>query len=311
MVNTTNEYVVIVGGTNIDIQGFPKRKLILKDSNMGNVKVSLGGVGRNIGENLTRLGVNTKLISILGDDFYGNLILEHSREIGLNMDNTLVLAGENTSVYLSILNEVGDMELAISSMDIYEKMSIDFIKDKKKLIENSSLCIIDTNIPKDIIEYILINFKGVDFFLDTVSTAKTEKVKDLIGYFHTIKPNKLEAEILTGMTIKDDDDLREAAKYLHQKGVKRVFLTLGEEGVFYSDSKSMGYKRTPKIEIVNATGAGDAFVAALAYGYINNMDIGEVVDLAMYASIVALSHKDTINPEISIEEIILKMKENE
>ena len=306
-----DDYAIIVGGINIDIQGFPKNKLILKDSNIGEVKLSLGGVGRNIGENLARLGINTKLISIIGDDPYGSMVLEHSREIGLNLDNTLILEGENTSIYLSILNEDGDMEIAISSMDIYEKMNIEFIKEQKDIIENSRLCIIDTNLPKETIEYILTRFKGVDFFLDTVSTAKTEKVKDLIGCFHTIKPNKFEAEILTGIKIDSDDDLIKATEILHDKGVKRVFITLGDKGVFYSDGVIRGHKSTPKVKIVNATGAGDAFVAGLAYGYMNDIETEEVVDLAMYASIVALSHEDTINPNMSIEEIKLKMKENE
>ena len=114
-----DNYAVIVGGINIDIQGFPKKQLILKDSNIGQVKLSLGGVGRNIGENLAKLGMNAKLISIIGDDPYGSMVLEHSREIGLNLDNTLILEGESTSVYLSILNEDGDMEIAIYSMDIF------------------------------------------------------------------------------------------------------------------------------------------------------------------------------------------------
>lgn len=306
-----DDYAIIVGGINIDIQGFPKNKLILKDSNIGEVKLSLGGVGRNIGENLARLGINTKLISIIGDDPYGSMVLKHSREIGLNLDNTLILEGENTSIYLSILNEDGDMEIAISSMDIYEKMNIEFIKEQKDIIENSRLCIIDTNLPKETIEYILTRFKGVDFFLDTVSTAKTEKVKDLIGRFHTVKPNKFEAEILTGIRIDSDDDLIKATEILHDKGVKRVFITLGDKGVFYSDGVIRGHKSTPKVKIVNATGAGDAFVAGLAYGYMNDLETEEVVNLAMYASIVALSHEDTINPNMSIEEINLKMKENE
>ena len=310
MDNKLDGYIAIVGGTNVDIQGFPKNELRFKDSNIGNVKISLGGVGRNIGENLVRLGVNTKLISIIGDDPYGNMILESSREIGLDMDNTLVLEKENTSVYLSILNEIGDMEIAISSMDIYDKMDIDFIKDHKELIENAKLCIIDTNVPKETIEYIINNFKGPDLFLDTVSSAKTKKVKDLIGHFHTIKPNKLEVEILTGIKIEKEEDLIKATNYLHDKGVDRVFITLGEEGVFYSDGRTMDHKITPKVQIINATGAGDAFIAALAYGYVNHIKIEEVVDIAIYASVVALSHENTINPKMSIEEIKLKMKEN-
>lgn len=305
------EYVAIVGGTNIDIQGFPKGSLIYHDSNIGNVKMSLGGVGRNIGENLIRLGVDTKLISIIGDDIYGKKILENAKGIGLDMADSLVLKDKDTSTYLSILDGDGDMELAISSMDIYESMDVEFIKSKRKIIEDAKICIIDTNIPRDVIEYMLINFKKVDFFLDTVSTAKTEKVKDLIGYFHTIKPNKLEAEILTGIEIKNEFDLERAANFLHDKGIKRVFITLGSQGVFYSDGGIRDHIKSVPINIKNATGAGDAFVAALAYGYMNDFPIDKMARFSMAASMVALSHEDTINPHMSIESIKLKMKENE
>lgn len=304
-----DSYVSIVGGANMDIHGFPARNLILKDSNIGNVKISLGGVGRNIGENLVKLGVDTRLISVIGDDIYGSKILEEARLIGLNMQDSLILKGEPTSTYLSILDESGDMAVAISQMDVYDRMTVEFIKDKRHVIENSRLCIIDTNIPSEVIEYILTTYKDIDFFLDTVSTTKAMKVKNLIGYFHTIKPNKIEAEMLTGIEIINEDDLKRATEYLIKKGVKRVFISLGDKGIFYSDGNHMKHIEVPRVKIVNATGAGDAFVAGLAYGYLNDMDIDESARIAITASAIAISHENTINPNMSIQNINLKMKE--
>lgn len=304
-----DSYVSIVGGANIDIQGFPGGKLILKDSNPGEVKISLGGVGRNIGENLVRLGIDTRLISVIGDDLYGYKILDEAKHINLNMQDSLVLKGEATSTYLSILDESGDMAAAISHMGIYDRMTVDFIKDKKHVVENSRLCIVDTNIPREVIEYLVTTHKDTDFFLDTVSTVKAKKVKDLIGYFHTIKPNKIEAEMLTGIEIKSEDDLKRAAEALHEKGVKRVFISLGEEGIYYSDGVNKKRVKTPQIKVVNATGAGDAFIAALAYCHFNEIGIDESAKIAMTASILALSHENTINPNMSIENINNKMKE--
>lgn len=302
-------YVAILGGANMDIQGFPKEKLILHDSNVGEVKISLGGVGRNIGENLVKLGIDTKLISVVGDDLYGTKILEEANLVGLNMQDSLILKGEPTSTYLSILDESGDMAVAISNMGIYDRITVDFIKSKKHVIENSKVCVIDTNMPREVIEYVLTSNMSTDFFLDTVSSKKAERVKDLVGYFHTIKSNKLEAEILTGIEIKEEKDLKEASEYLHSKGVKRVFITLGAEGVFYSDNTTARRIKTPSVKVVNATGAGDAFIAALVYAHLNGMDIDESARIAMTASIIALSHENTINPNMSIENINLKMKE--
>lgn len=304
-------YISIVGGTNIDIQGFPSNDLILKDSNPGVVKISLGGVGRNIGENLVKLGIETKLITAIGDDVYGRKILDESRLIHLNMEESLVLKEHATSTYLSILDGGGDMMAAISHMDIIDKVSVDFIKNKKQIIENSKICIIDTNIPKETIEYILTNYKDVDFFLDTVSTTKAKKVQDIIGYFHTIKLNKIEAETLSSIKINNETDLKNAANFFLEKGVKRVFITLGQEGMYYDDGVNSKHIKSPKIKVINATGAGDACLAALAYSHFNNFDIEHSARFSMSAAILALSHENTINPNISLENINKNMKEIE
>nr|WP_300005550.1 carbohydrate kinase family protein [Tissierella sp.] len=309
-IDNIKDYAVVIGGTNIDILGIPKKDLIFHDSNIGNVKISLGGVGRNIAENLSRLGVDTHLVSVLGDDPYGELIRKESAEIGLNLENSLSLKDETTSMYISILDGEGDMEVALSSMDNIKSLDVEFIKSKKELIEGARVCIIDTNVPKDTIEYVLKNFKGTDFFVDTVSSEKSKVIKDLIGYFHTIKPNKIEAEILTGRSINTDRDLEDAIEYFHGKGVEHVFITLSKDGVIYSDGKTLRRLKVENPKIRNATGAGDAFIAALSYGHINGLDIEEKARLGVGASLLALGHEKTINPDMSIANINKKMEES-
>src|SRR6056297_2620827 len=213
---TKNDYAVVIGGVNIDITGFPYSKLISRDSNIGKVELFLGGVGRNISENLVRLGVNTKLISILGDDIYGKKILDEAEKIGLDMKNSKVIKGSSTSTYLAVLDDNQDMAVAIASMDIYEQMTVEHIEENKQIIENSKLCILDTNIPEEVLKYIVEEFKNVDFFVDTVSTAKALKIKELIRHIHTIKTNKLEVEAITGIKIKNDEDLRRSWEYLKE-----------------------------------------------------------------------------------------------
>lgn len=302
-------YVLVVGGANIDITGFPYENLRLKDSNPGKVSISLGGVGRNIAENLCKLVVPTKLITAIGDDLYGQKILEDARQIGLDMQQSLILKEHSTSTYLAVLDEQRDMRVAIAFMDIIDKLSINFIKEKKHIIDSAKICVVDTNLSKEVLEYIVVNHKNTQFLLDTVSTAKAMKVKDIIGYFHTIKPNKIEAEKLTGIKIKGGEDLRRAANCLLEKGVKRVIITLGEEGVYYNDGKEEHHITSPKIKVVNATGAGDAFMAALAYCGYYNLEAEYSIKFSMAASILALSHEATINPNMSVESVKNKMLE--
>jgi pseudouridine kinase len=153
------------------------------------------------------------------------------------------------------------------------------------------------------------NFRNTDFFLDTVSTAKSAKVKNHIGGFHTIKPNKLEAELLSGMTIYGMADLQKTSEYFLGKGVQRVFITLGEEGVFFNDGNSSKLIPSPKTDVINATGAGDAFIAALAYCHFNNMSTEDSARFAIGTAIMALGYDETINPNISKENVYKKMKE--
>ncbi|WP_416198803.1 MAG: Pseudouridine kinase [Sporanaerobacter sp.] len=300
-------YVVVVGGANVDIIGLPYKSLIMEDSNPGKTTISLGGVGRNIGENLARLGMDTRLITVLGSDTYGKHIVEDGIKIGLDMSDSLIVQDEDTSTYLCILDENGDMKLALSSMDIFENFSIPFIESKRDIIENSRLCVVDTNIPEEVIRYMVENIEA-DYFLDTVSTTKAKKVKDIIGHFHTIKPNKIEAEILSGIEINSEDDLKKASYCLLEKGVKRVFISLGEKGVYYFDGKIERHVLPPKANIKNATGAGDAFLAGVAYSYFNDFSIEETLNFAIGASVLTLEDENTINPNISPEKIKKRME---
>lgn len=307
-IDKIRSYITVVGGANVDIVGLPYSSLIMGDSNPGKTYVSLGGVGRNIAENLARLNIETKLITVLGDDAYGKYILEESLKVGLDMSNSLIIQEKDTSTYLCILNKNGDLKVAISSMDIFTNLNVPFIQSKKDIIQNSKLCVIDTNIPEEVLKYIVKNLK-TDYFLDPVSTTKAKKVKDIIGYFHTIKPNKIEAEILSGITINSKIDLKRVSYYFLNKGVKRVFISLGEQGVYYYDGEIEKHVFPPTVSVKNATGAGDAFLAGIAYSYYNNFSVDETISFAIGASVITLEDKNTINRDISPEIIKKRMEE--
>ncbi|WP_160670116.1 PfkB family carbohydrate kinase [Clostridium sp. C8-1-8] len=304
-----SQYATVVGGANIDIQGFPSNKLIFKDSNIGTVKHSLGGVGRNIAENMVRLGIATKFLSVVGEDVYGQKILDEGRSLGLDIKDVMVAQGQSTSSYLSILDETGDMAVAISHMEVMEKLDVNYVLSKKHVLENSAITVVDTNLREDVIRHIANNYKESKLFLDTVSTAKAIKVKEIIGAFHTIKPNKLEAEILSGIKIEDEASLKKAGKYFINAGVKNVFISLGSKGTYYTDGKEDGHIEGKAIKVVNATGAGDAFIAGLVYGELNNLSIKEKAIFGNAAAIMALSHENTINPNITVDNIYKLIEE--
>ena len=297
-------YILVIGGSNIDIQGFPKEKLIQRDSNIGTVKMSLGGVGRNIAENCARLGVPTRLMSVIGDDPYGQKILKEAQAIGLNMQDTVVLSGESTSTYLSILDETHDMAMAINHMDSIEKLTVEHIRAKRSIIEHAQLVVLDTNLSQAVLDHLLTQYPKTKFFVDTVSTKKALKIKDNLKHIHTLKPNRMEAEVLTGSSEKTP--LLELGSQLK---CKRSFISLGSQGVQVFEGKTHLHFPTKPIEVVNATGAGDAFMAGLVYAYLKGYDIKETCLAAMSASRLALSHPDTINPNLNEQTLHETLKE--
>ena len=108
----TDNYVALIGAANIDIQGFSSSTLINRDSNPGRIEFCPGGVSRNIAENLSRLGIRTEVISAVGGDPNGTLILDSCKSCGIGTDYSLIVPDAVSSVYLAIMDESRDMALA-------------------------------------------------------------------------------------------------------------------------------------------------------------------------------------------------------
>jgi len=302
-------YIVVIGGANMDISGSPTANFISRDSNPGTVTLSAGGVGRNIAENLARLGSSVKLLTLLGDDIYGKQLMSECRTAGIDMNYAITLDQCQTSTYLAILDEKKEMISAISAMSIMDHFDKSYIEKNHRVINGASLLIIDANLPETVIRYITDKYRHMDIFFDTVSTAKAIKIRENIGDFHTIKPNKIEAEILSGLSINSETDMKKAAEVLLNKGVERVFLTLGDKGIFYCDKDRHFIHKTNAVNAVNTTGAGDAFTAALAYSHNNGFSIEKTLRFASAVSELTVLNTNTINRDLTIPNIEKIMKE--
>ncbi len=301
MFNSQEPYILVFGASVVDIVGFTNVSYIPLNSNPGCVKMSYGGVCRNIAENMARVGLNTKFISILGNDETGRGMLEHSRKMGYDMEDSLITQNGGTPTYMAILNESGEMVSAVVDMKSINELSYEFIDEKAEIIENAEYVIVDTDNP-DKLEYLLKHYhKKTKFILDPVSAVKANDVKHLIKYFHTIKPNRYEAEQLANIALKDDKALIEAAAIFHAEGVENVFISLDAEGIFYSDGYRRGKVKANSAVVTNVTGAGDAFLAGIGYGFMNGLNTVDTVEFAIGMSLVAIAHEDTIHPDMGIE----------
>lgn len=303
----SGSYAVVVGGVNMDIGGFSFSSLVGKDSNPGTISMSLGGVGRNIAHNLSLMGTDVRLLTAYGDDVYGQKIAASCSELGIDASHALRVSGATTSTYLYIADDKGDMAMALSDMEVCKKITPAYLASNLSLLQNAQVVIADTNIPQESLIYLAENCTA-PLFCDPVSTAKAEKLRPILSKIHTLKPNRLEAELLSGIPISGKPDAERAARALLDMGVGRVFLSMGEHGVFAATARESAWLSNPPAKMVNTTGCGDAFMAALVWAHLKNYDLRRTALSGLAAAAIAMESNDTINPAMSATALVHRMK---
>lgn len=301
-ITNPTSYCMVIGGVNIDIGGRPDQTLIPKDSNPGHISMSLGGVGRNIAHNMSLLGLHVKMITALGDDANAHRIMENCKELGIDISHSCHSTEDATSTYLFIAEADGDMSVAISDMSIYRHMTPEFMESKMDIINRAGMVVIDTNIPEETISYLASNCK-VPIYADPVSCTKAKKLVPVLGRIHTITPNLLEAQILTGMKIDSGEALKKASDVLLEMGIKQVFITLGADGIFAANKEEAYHFPNLSCKLVNATGAGDAMMAGFAYAQTEGYSLKQTAMTGLGAASIAVEGAATINEELCVEEV--------
>ena len=299
----TDPYVAVVGGVNMDIGAVSAGALVARDSNPGHVTTSLGGVGRNIAHNLCLLGQRTAMVTVMGDDDFGRRVQENAKDIGLDLSAGAVLPDCRTGTYLYIAGPDGDMALAVNDMAIYDRMTPDFLRQRLDFINGADLVVLETNLPEESIRWLCDNCKA-PILADPVSTIKAEKLRPVLGKLAALKPNRLEAELLSSMSIRTREDAAQAARKLLDTGLGTVFISLGAEGIYAADrSGDTAWVFCARCTVANATGGGDAVAAALAARMVRGDSLAETARWAVGAGALACEAETTINPAMSWDNI--------
>lgn len=298
-----NKLVAVIGGAAVDIQGAPEHALALRDSNPGAIRLTMGGVGRNVAETVTRLGIETHLLTAIGGDVFGDLIRRHCETLSIDIKDALFLDNERSATFMFVNEDDGDLALAIADMGIIHKVDPTYLKAHHAILEKADVIMVETNLSQEALAYILEKYHHKPIFCDVVSCIKSQKIVDHISYLHTIKPNQYEAEYLSGIQIQDSDTLNQALDYFLNKGLQQVFITLGRRGAFFGTPNERGFVSTPNHKPVNTLGAGDAFLASCVASFVRGHSISEATRLAMMTSYLTVQHIDTVSPEISEQRI--------
>lgn len=298
------EYIVTIGSANMDVAGYSHASLNYADSNPGRIKFTPGGVGRNIAHNLALLGKNSWLVTAVGKDFYGESLLAQIRQAGVHVDKCLLVPGENTSCYLSLLDNTGEMLVAINDMSIAEHISVSFLAQHSAFIRGASAIVVDCNISEQAMVWVLEHTQGVPVFVDPVSAWKCVKIRERLDKIHTLKPNRLEAETLSGMTLSGSEEVKRVAAWFHDHGLTRLVLSMGGDGVYYSHiNGESGWSPPVKTRVINVTGAGDAMMAGLVSCWVDDMPFIDAVRFAQGCASMTLACEYTNNPDLSVANV--------
>ncbi|WP_182419815.1 PfkB family carbohydrate kinase [Bartonella sp. HY038] len=296
---------VIIGSVNIDIAGRSHQPPKPSDSNPGKISYSSGGVGRNIAHNLALLGVDISLISAVGNDVYGDNIVKTTAQIGVDMTRVMRFDGENTSTYLSVLDEHGEMVIAINDMDIVRRIDETMIASHMDAIKAANIVVVDCNLEQTSLDWLLNQKDLPTIFVDTVSAHKCTKIQNLLANINTLKPNLLEAQTLSNIAFHQPDDALKIADWFHEQGLQNLVLSAGQLGVFYSEKNGAnGWLPIIKTDIVNVTGAGDAMMAGLVACKLQNMPLPKAVHFAQGCASMALMSPFTNNPDLSFKNVL-------
>ncbi len=297
--------VLVIGAAGLDLKGYAARAIRLGATNPGQVRRSVGGVARNIAENLARLGHPVVLISAVADDEAGRWVLERTRGAGVDTRHVLVVPDGRTGVYLAVLDEQGNLVVAVDDMGILEAITPRYLQARRGLFEQAAMVVLDANLSPAALRMAvrLAHRFGVPVAADPTSPTLAMRLRSVLPELYLVTPNAAEAEALTGLPVSSVDEALFAARYLTALGVQIAIITMAELGLVYAAGDLSGHIPALRTEIVDFTGAGDALTAAVIFALLHNIPIEEAVRLGVAAAALTLRSPETVSPDLSLERL--------
>lgn len=286
---------MVVGGANLDVKARSARAAVARTSNPGSVVRSAGGVGRNVAENLARLGTEVALVAAVGADPAGVEVLAATEAAGV--DTSLVARGPlPTGTYVAVLDADGELVVAVSDMTATEAIGPGDLDAAAGLLAAADLVVLDGNLVTATLARALelCAAHGVPVVLDPVSVPKARALAALLAA-HTpllaVTPNADELVALGG-----------SAEALHDRGVELVWTRLGAAGSRLSGPDGVVEVAPVQApEVVDVTGAGDAMLAAFCHALLAGAAPADAAAYGQSAAALTVASPHTVRPDLTDE----------
>ncbi len=299
--------VLVIGGAGVDLVGRLESELRPGSSSPARIRSSFGGVARNVAENLARLGQPVTLVSAVGEDTAGELLIQQLIEAGVDVNAVQRLADKPTGAYLAVINNKGELQFGLDDMRASAVITPEILEANSQLFYNAGLLFIDASLPGvSIRKAISLARKAhIPVCADPTSTTLAERLRPYLPRLYMVTPNTAEAGIMCDTVIEAGRRRQaiEAARRLVQNGVQLAMITLAQFGVCYAASDTAGYIPAIRTEIIDPTGAGDALTAAVIFGLLNDIPLDDALRLGVSAASLTLRHPGAVLPDLSLEKL--------
>ncbi|MBL0405322.1 carbohydrate kinase family protein [Microvirga aerilata] len=290
--------VVCIGGAAVDRKYRALDPVRPGTSNPVTSERSFGGVARNVAENIARLGAQVSLVTILGDDENGRAVLEDLRRLHIDAGHVAILGEHATAEYIAVLQPDGDLAFGLADMAIFDSLTPALLREA--LADLSSAWIFaDCNMPSETLHELirLARRQPTMLALDAVSTPKVMRLpRDLAGV-GVLFLNRDEAQAFLGHPSPSPEA---AAEELLARGAQRVVLTLGAEGLVAADRSGPVRIGAVEAQVADATGAGDALIAATLVAMLNGRSLAEAARLGTAAAALTVESTASVRPDLSL-----------
>lgn len=304
--------IICIGGANLDRKFHVKGNVQFGTSNPASSSFSVGGVGRNIAENLGRLNHQVTLLTTAGKDADWQVIQEASESF-MNLRYVEQLAEASTGSYTAIMDEQGELALAVANMEVYDLLLPSLLKKHETMLVNAGCFILDLNCPKETVAYIqqVAIARDIPLVIVPVSSPKMNRLPETLQGVTWFICNTDEAETIVGHKIENATHYEKALQQLLQLGAEHVIITAGSKGVYAASTtitpRHVAAKVIDKIEDV--TGAGDAFVSAVIHSWLTGQSFETCIDAGLTNAKNTLASPYTVRPELSVDLLKNEMEE--
>lgn len=301
--------IIVVGSLNMDLvisaPYIPKKGETLIGSDF---ITSPGGKGANQAVAAARLNGDVYMIGCVGNDIFGNDLLNNLVSNKVNIDNVKILDDITKSTGIAVILLVdGDNRIILDSGANFEITAEQVTKAIDNIACEGDVLLVQLEIPISCVKAALIKGRktGMKTVLNPAPAPSLKLSDDIYRLVDIIIPNESECEQLTGFKPIDEESVDKAVTFFREKGIKEVIITLGKDGVAYTDGNLIKRMNVPNVRVVDTTAAGDSFTGALAVCMSNQMSIDETVEFCNYAGTLTVMKKGAQNSIPYYNEVIM------